>query len=129
MLIFASMTDARNAIMDYPTSALPAYLRDRYRALRGSPSPMQQIAQLGEFIYANRAAIDDEGRALGCGLIAHANLNGWNPQYLGTDNRGDRIVQALRRDLGEQNPVDGASWPEPSTDPLAREALFIQPPA
>ena len=86
----------------------------KVEALSVSPSPVDQIVQLGEYLYAHREDVADEGKDLGGALIAFATINGWHG--LLEADRGNRIVQAMRRDLGETPPA-GLDWPEPEDDP------------
>jgi len=124
---FNSITDARNAIMDFPISDLPEKLRPKFRELRGSPSPVDQIVRLGEFLYANRVGLTDEAWSLAGGLISFGAINAWH--MLNEDSRGDRIVQAIRRDMGETPPA-GTSFPPADQDPAPLpEYAPVVPPA
>jgi len=126
MRSFADAQQARGAIADYPIANVPAFLRDRYRALRDTPSPVDQIAGLGEFIYANRAEFDDEALELAAGLIGFATFpNMWHG--LSQDGRGDKIILALRRDLSEEAPP-GVTYPDPKDDPAPQERHVIEKP-
>lgn len=102
MLTFETITDAREAIMDFRAehfADLPALYRPRFKELSASPSPVDQIVNLGEFIFANRAGMPDSAKALAAGLVAFATTNAWHG--LLDDDRGNRIVANLRKDLGE----------------------------
>jgi hypothetical protein len=102
MLTFATIGDARNAIMDFRAdhfSALPETLRPRFRELTASPSPVDQIVNVGEFLWANRATVDNDAKALAGGLIAFATINAWHGLLEG--DRGNRIVRNLRKEIGE----------------------------
>jgi hypothetical protein len=125
VITFDNTGAAREGISDLPWRDLPAHLQARFRALRSSPSPVDQISGLGEFIYANRKQMPDEFVEVGAALIAYANVNAWHE--LQQNQRGDRIVQALRRDSGEAPPA-GMEWPDAETDPRPREAMIIDPP-
>lgn len=114
MLTFDTITDARNAIMDYRADhfgALPANLRTRFKELSASPSPVDQIVGVGEFIWANRAVVDNDAKALGGGLIAFATTNAWHG--LLEDERGNRIVRNLRKEIGEIQAAPAAPDPRP----------------
>ena len=95
-------------------STLAEDVRDRVIAGLGAPSPVDRIVKTGEALYAVHANLDDEGKVLVAQLISFAAMNGWHG--LAEDNRGGRIVMAMRRDLGEEAP-GGASWPDPESDP------------
>lgn len=117
MQTFEDIGTARNAIMDFRadhTADLPEDLRPTFRDLSASPSPVDQIVRIGELIYARRADMPNEAKELAVGLIAFASTNAW--YGLLDDNRGGRIVGALRRGLGHA-PLPGMSWPEEDTDP------------
>lgn len=122
MITFDNIADAREAIAVYRFGALldeDVAIVDKVRDLSASPSPVDQIVRVGEYLYAKRDEIADAGKGVAGGLIAFATVNGWHG--LLADNRGNRIVQALRRDLGEEPPA-GIEWPDPVDDPAA--ALF-----
>lgn len=102
MQTFESLIDARNAIMDFRAahgSDLPEHLSGRFRDLSASPSPVDQIVGLAEFIYANRDQVTQPTLLLGAGLAAFATVNAWHG--LVEDNRGDSILSNLRKDAGE----------------------------
>lgn len=105
-------------------SNLPEKVRDDVIAALGAPSPVDRIVKTGEALYAARADLDADGQTLCAQLISFAAMNGWHG--LAEDNRGGRIVMAMRRDLGEDAP--SGSWPEPETDP-APLAAYAPPPA
>jgi hypothetical protein len=119
MITFDTIVAAREAIAAYRAGALleeSTTIIDKVAELHASPSPVDQIVRIGEYLYARRADIADEGKALLGGLIGFATIYGWHG--LLTDDRGDRIVQAMRRDLGE-TPPEGEEWPLPASDPPA----------
>lgn len=117
MLTFDTITECRNAIMDYRAGALttePEAVVTKVRDLSASPSPVDQIVRTGEYLYAKRAEISADGQSLAGGLVAFATVNGWFG--LLENERGNKIVQAIRRDLGETPPT-GVEWPDPADDP------------
>lgn len=129
MQTFDNISDARNAIMDFRAdhfADVPEDMRARFRELSASPSPVDQIVGVGEFLYANRERLTDASRALLGGLIAFATPNAWHG--LIEDDRGNRIVQAMRRDLGEKAPA-GSTFPKPADDPQVKDHYRIDPPA
>lgn len=122
-MTFETIATAREAIMTYRFGALLAEdgaIITKVQALSASPSPVDQIVRTGEYLYSQRALIADDSLDIAGGLIAFATMNGWH--NLLADNRGNRIVQALRRDLGEDPPI-GMEWPEPASDPPALELI------
>lgn len=94
-------------------ASLPEALRNTLLEAISAPSPVDRIVKTGEVLYAARDTLNDDGKALCAQLISFAALQGWHG--LGDDNRGGRIVQALRRDLGEKAP--SGKWPAADTDP------------
>ena len=117
MITFDNLTEAREGIMGYRAGALlsePPAIEAMIRTLSASPSPVDQIVRTGEYLYAKRAEISTDGQSLAGGLIAFATINGWHG-LLDAD-RGNKIVQAIRRDLGETAPV-GTEWPDEADDP------------
>lgn len=123
MQTFDNITAAREAVMVYRFGPLLAEAPDviaKVQALSSSPSPVDAIVRVAEYLYAQRATIAAAGVDLCGGLIAFATLNGWYGLLDG--DRGNRIVQAIRRDLGETPPA-GLAWPEPASDPPASSLL------
>jgi hypothetical protein len=101
MQIFDNITEARAGIMVYSSGPLlteSAEIIAKIQELSVLPSPVDQIVQLGEYLYTKAADISDEGKSLAGGLIAFATANGWHG--LLDDNRGNLMVQDLCRDLG-----------------------------
>ncbi len=88
-------------------AALPEFTRNKVIEAAGSPSPVDRIVKVGEALYA-APGLSDEGKTLVAQLISFAAMNGWHG--LADDNRGGRIVMAMRRDLGDEAP--GGEWPD-----------------
>lgn len=88
-------------------------------------SPVDKIVATGEVLYAVRADLDAEALTIAGQAIDFATRNGWHG--LDIDARGFRMVNALRRQLGEPHPTEG-EWPDPATDPAAKP-LGNEPPA
>lgn len=95
-------------------ATLSEAVRDQVIAALGAPSPVDRIVKTGEALYAAKSDLDESGKTLVAQLISFATMNGWHG--LAVDNRGGRIVMAIRRELGEDAP-SGASWPDPESDP------------
>lgn len=115
MLTFASIPEAVAAARAYTA---PATVAPKLAGIADMLSPVDVICRMGEALYANRADLDNAGKALCAGLAAFASMNGWHG--LG-DARGTGIVQAMRRDMGETSPT--GTWPDPKDDP-APDAAF-----
>jgi len=123
-----SVTDVLNAIMDFRADhggEVPERLRARFRELSGSPSPVDRMVGVGEFIWANRAELPQEAKELGAGVIAFCTLNGFHG--LLDDNRGDRIVSHLRAEMGEIKSPVGAE-PDGKVQYLVQETEQPAPP-
>jgi len=114
MQTFETIGEAREGIMDFRADHfgdLDERFRARFKELAASPSPVDQIVSLGEFVFANRDDMPDSAKALGAGLIGFATTNAWHG--LLDDDRGNRIVANLRKDLGEISRAPEAPDPRP----------------
>ena len=112
MKTFESIADARSALMDFRAeqwTAVPEFLRPRFKELSASPSPVDQIVGVGEFVFANREKLTAPAWELGAGLISYATINAWHG--LLDNNRGNAIVANLRKLMGEIQSAPAA--PEP----------------
>jgi len=127
MLTFDNITAARDALFGFRytgMTGLPADVIEMVSKLCASPSPVDQIVRTSEFLYARRADINDAGRSLAAGLIAFATVNAWHGLLEG--DRGNGMVQSLRRELGD-TPPSGHEWPLAANDP-APLAEFVAAP-
>ena len=125
---FESITDARNAIMDFRAAhgmSLPEDIQPTFRELSVSPSPVDQIVKTGELLYARREELTPAASALAAGLISFAVMQGWHG--LSEGGRGEGIVVALRRELGETPPT-GSAWPDPEADPAPSDVYVLPAP-
>lgn len=125
MQTFDNLAAAREAIMTYRFGPLldeGETVIETVQLLSAAVSPVAQVMHIGEYLYARRADIADSGKDLAGGLIAFATVNAWHG--LLNDDRGNKIVQALRRDLGETPPI-GLEWPDEVDDP-APLAMFAE---
>ena len=86
-------------------------------------SPVVALVDGAEAIYAHRDGLPPELLALGAGLAAFCNENGWHQVK---DERGIGMVRALRREAGDKSP--SGSWPKANKDPDA-DARFEKPAA
>lgn len=89
-------------------------------------SPVDKIVGVAELLYSIRAELHPDGLTLAGQLIEFAARNGWHG--LQVDARGSRMVDAIRRELGEDHPT-GGEWPAPDTDPAPALAGAIPAPA
>lgn len=80
-------------------------------------SAVDLIVKTAEGIYARRDSLDASTLQLAAGLAAYAAF--WGFHDMADDNRGQRMAFALRRDSGEQAPLD-TEWPDASQDPEAK---------
>jgi hypothetical protein len=123
--IFDTIGDAKQAIADYPSATIPDEIRDQFEEYRAAPAPVARVVHLGELLYANRSLIDDDAKAFAAGLIAHAAK--YSYFSMNVDDRGNRIVAALCRDLSEEPPL-GTEFPAPETDPEPKARYLSVPP-
>jgi len=100
-------------IMDHGSS-LPSVTRDAVVAATGEGNWADGHARMLEALYPIRDQLNDAGKTM-IGQIA-AFLNSWQLLGMAEDARGQRILYAMQRDLGEEAPA-GVVWPDPSTDP------------
>jgi hypothetical protein len=127
MRTFDSIGEAREGIVDFRVDhfdTLSDELKKRFKEISSSPSPVDQIVGVMELLYANRAEVTDPAKELIGGLAAYATVNAWHG--LAEDNRGNLIVQAMRRDLGEKAP-SGVKFQKPDEDPAPKEQYVIAP--
>ena len=111
---FDTIADARKAVALFNFASLPTEIATKAIDFVASPSPVDQIVKTGEYLYAEKASITSDALSLAGGLIAFATINGWHGLLDG--DRGNKIVQAVRRTLGETPPT-GLSWPDAADDP------------
>lgn len=104
-------------------AALPDFTRARIIDAMSSTSYVPAIVDSAEALYAIAADLDDAGRETVAVLIAFATQLGW--YGLTVDNRGGRIMMAMRRMNGEEAPA-GLPWPEAESDP-APKPEFVAP--
>lgn len=80
----------------------------------GRVSPVDKTVGFAEALYGVRADLSDDGLVLAGQVIEFATRYAWHG--LTQDARGERMVAAIRRQLGEEHPT-GGEWPAPETDP------------
>lgn len=96
-----------------------AELAQKLQTIPGSDADV--LTEGAELLYAYRDKLDEGGLTL-LGQVYHrANDQNWttfNGGPKGSDNRSERIVALVRRDLGEDGAgiaAADAEWPEPQT--------------
>jgi hypothetical protein len=134
MQTFEDFTTARRAITKFQIqndADIPDNFRERFEKLCDSPSPVDQIVSVGEFIYANREKMSDAAKDLATGLIGFANVNGFHG--LQENGRGAAIIANLRKDMGEiktapaePDPAPGMLIEEPVVTPVEEPAAPTQ---
>jgi hypothetical protein len=126
MLFFADISEARRAIAAFlvdHAGGLPTELRDQVQEIASSASPVDQIANLAELLYARNADVGTAGQQLAGGLAAFAGDNGWHDLR---DGRGRNIALAMMRDTGEEAPL-GVVFPLPEDDPAPAGRYVAEP--
>jgi hypothetical protein len=95
--------------------AADAELADKLQRIPGVEADL--LTQSAELLYAYRDRLDEAGLTLLAEVWTYANEQGWATLAggrKGTDNRAERIVRDVRRDLGElRSEVDPEAAPEP----------------
>jgi len=122
MQTFDTIGEAREGIMEFRAEhfgGVPEIARKQFKELAASPSPVDQIVRLGEFVWANRDILDAEAWSLGAGLISFATINAWHG--LLENDRGNAIVANLRKMLGEITRAPA--------EPEAQAQYVVTPPA
>lgn len=92
----------------------PAAARDAILAASTKVSPVDKLVGIAEALYAARADLDAGALTIAGQVIEFCTRNGWHG--LANDARGERMVAAIRRDLGEPHP-SGGEWPAAGSDP------------
>jgi hypothetical protein len=92
---------------------LPEGIKGRLIEVASSVSPVDQICNVVELLYARHSEIGEAGRVLLGRMAAFADDNGWHELRNG---RGRAITLAMMRELGEPEPL-GMSFPDPADDP------------
>ncbi|MBC2668761.1 hypothetical protein ACFOON_15160 [Novosphingobium piscinae] len=100
-------------------AALPQGPKDALLASGSKVSPVDKLVEVAEVLYAARGDLDEDGLTIAGQIAEFCTRNGWHG--LADDARGERMVAAIRRDLGEPHP-SGGQWPAPETDPLPKGA-------
>ncbi|WP_298195530.1 hypothetical protein [Novosphingobium sp.] len=123
MNFLSTLSDALEA-----SSSLPAELPEAVQAAlldaSAKVSPVDKLVEIAEVLYAARAELDEDALVIAGQVIEFCTRNGWHG--LTNDDRGDRMVAAIRRQLGEPHPT-GGEWPDPETDPAVKGAPVEQP--
>lgn len=124
---FDSITAAKSGLVAYLMASgatLDDTLQQRLTDAMACPSPVDMLVQSMEALYAAHTDLDDAGKALVAQLSGFIVANGWHG--INQDDRGNRIIRAMLRELGEIPPL-GVTWPEVDDDP-AVDARFVTSP-
>jgi hypothetical protein len=117
-------TTAIMAFMMQHGGDLPEFTRAKIMDLAAQPSPVDSIMGTLEALYAVRADLPDDGKALIARIAQLVTPLGWHG--IMTDNRGPHMQLAMLRELGEEAPV-GSSFGDPADDPAPNDSYV--PPA
>lgn len=118
MQTFENLNQAISALRSYEAnkpSTWPEALAEATLKASQELSPIASLVSYGEALYGYREEISQEAQELAAKLIAFGADNGLHG--LGLDDRGLKIVAALRRDLGHTRTI--GDWPDASEDPDA----------
>lgn len=105
------------------SAELPQVTNDALLDAGTKVSPVDKLVDVGEVLYAARADLDTDALTIAGQVIEFCTRNGWHG--LTNDARGERMVAAIRRQLGEPHPT-GGEWPDPETDPAPKGAQAQQ---
>lgn len=92
----------------------PESAKDAILAAGAKVSPVDKLVDIAEALYAARADFDADALTIAGQVIEFCTRNGWHG--LQNEARGQRMVEAIRRQRGEEHPT-GGQWPDPATDP------------
>jgi hypothetical protein len=98
-------------------AALPEHTLKAMIPALSQPSPVDSFMRSLEILYAARQDLSAEGKKLVGQIAGFAIPFGWHG--INEDNRGQGILRAMSRDLGEPAPAGG--WPDPESDPEPKE--------
>ena len=79
------------------------------------------ITTAPEILYAYKDELGEDGLQLMAELFVHMNEQGWTTAAggaKGTGNRAEKIIEAVRQEVGElkADPPEPAAWPDPKTE-------------
>lgn len=118
MILLEDNTAARAALTGLAAttgfSALDMDLQADLLATASAVSVVDAVCRSAELIYARSSEVGALLQALGAGLASMAAANCWHGLHI--DGRGAAMMNALRRDAGEDPPI-GVAWPDPEDDP------------
>lgn len=112
-----TLGDALSAVDQFlilHASELPEASKTALLAAGTKVSPVDKLVEVGEVLYGARKDLNDDSLIIAGQVIEFCTRNGWHG--LTNDARGERMVAAIRRQLGEPHPT-GGEWPAPETDP------------
>lgn len=131
MTQFASITDAVASIGRFAILhgvALPAATQNHLADALSKTSGVDTIMDTLECLYAVKIDLSSEARLLVIDLIKFVSDENRGYHGINTDDRGHRIILAMRRDNGDQAPASGA-WPDPESDPAPALRFKAETPA
>jgi len=117
MEIPVSIDAAKQALTRYMMlngNTLPEHTQNHVIEAMAEPSPVDMLVRSMEALYAAKGDLNPAGLTIVGQLAGFIVPNGWHG--INQDNRGTRIVRAMRRELGEPAP-EGTEWAEAETDP------------
>ncbi len=127
MIAFENLTAAKSGLVAYLMASGPTLNETLKRYLTDAvacPSPVDMLVQSMEALYAAHADLDATGKALVAQLSGFIVANGWHG--INQDDRGNRIVRAMLRELGQTPPI-GVTWPDGADDPVADTRFVTSP--
>lgn len=128
MQYFTDNAGPRTAITNFlmtEGAALREDVRAKLIELGSSPSIVDMVVQVGEFLYARRDDIPQAGKLLGAQMAAYRASNDWHRDADTGNGRANGIQYALMKEAGEPKPA-GATYPDEGDYP---EPLAIHVPA
>lgn len=123
MKTFSTLGEAREAILNFCSDHLgdkPEMFKSAFKKQAASLNAADAIVGVMEIMYASRDIIGNEGMDLVASLASYA--TSYDYHELGRSGRGQMIVQAMSRDMGDQ-PTSGVTF-QPREDDAPSNALY-----
>ena len=128
-----NLSEGSRVMQDFSASGelakLPDFTKEKVMSAMSELSMADQMVKFGEAIYANAANVNSEARNAAAKVIALASglVSAIGPYHgLQNEDRGARMVAALRRRNGHVAPANSDGWPPASEDP-APIAEMVEP--
>lgn len=117
--------DGAKAIQNFLRSAtladLPRDMQDQaWDLIAPGQSISFAVAHFAHMVYARQDEVSNDALKLAAACAGVTGTLGIDD--MGVDNKGIRMMQAMRRRSGEKAPV-GMSWPDAENDPEPRESF------